>query len=77
MSIAEALRSARIAAGMTQRQIADALGVSAAFICEVELGRRGLGERHLAALPGAVAGPVAKAMLAEHHMAIQRIMDAT
>lgn len=34
----EALRAARLKAGMTQRQVADALGVSLRHYCKVEAG---------------------------------------
>jgi len=44
--LGEAIRAARLAKGMSLRALADALDVSAPFLCDVELGRRGV-DRHI------------------------------
>lgn len=73
MDIGSTLRASRIAAGFTQREIAELLGVSHTYISDIEAGRRTLGEKHLAALPDTVRKPIAEVMMAEHRQAIERL----
>lgn len=73
MTVADILVSARRAAGLSQKDVAEALGISPTFLSDIERGRRAFGEKHLPALPSAMRGPVADALLAEHTKAIARI----
>ena len=73
MKVGEALRSARIVAGLTQRQIAECLGVTTAFISDIENGRRVLGEKYVPLLPDHVRPSVVAAIVAEHQTAIARL----
>lgn len=73
MKVSVALRDARTAAGLTQRQVADMLGVTPQFISDIEQDRRALGEKYLPSLPPNVRIKVALAMMSEHQEAIARI----
>jgi transcriptional regulator with XRE-family HTH domain len=61
----EALREARIAAGLSQNDIARALGVSQPFVNDIEHGRRELGEKHYEKLPQPIRAAVMKAVVAD------------
>ena len=76
MTIGETLRQARKAVGLTQKQIADMLGVSRQFANDLERDRRAFAEKYLPDLPPAVRGPVAEALMNQHHEAISRLSGA-
>jgi len=73
MTVADALRNSRVSAGLTQRQVAEMLGVTPQFMSDIEQGRRALGEKYLAKLPPGMRKRVASAMMDEHQNAISRI----
>mgnify|MGYP001599507943 CR=1 FL=1 len=73
MKVADALRNARVSAGLTQRQIAEMLGVTPQFICDIELERRVLGEKYLPLLPPGIRVLVTWAMVNEHRSTIARL----
>jgi transcriptional regulator with XRE-family HTH domain len=63
--VTEALIEARKKAALSQRQVADALGISYQFMNDIERGRRPLGEQHYEKLPEAIRTAVIKAAKAE------------
>ncbi len=73
--IAEALREARVAAGITQKDLARLLGVKQAFISHVELARRELPKSHYKMLPDSIRFAVAKARMADLRAEIDRAAD--
>jgi transcriptional regulator with XRE-family HTH domain len=75
MKTADALRGARKSAGLTQRQIAEMLGITPQFVNDIEHGKRALGEKYLPLLPPVMRTIVATAMMDEHRAAITRIGD--
>lgn len=75
MKIAAALVEARKSAGLTQKDVAEALGVGVTYVSDMENGRRSFGEHYLPALPKAMREHVARAMVAEHRDAISRIQS--
>jgi transcriptional regulator with XRE-family HTH domain len=75
MTVADALRNSRVSAGLTQRQVAEMLGVTPQFMSDIEQGRRALGEKYLSKLPDGMRRIVATAMVSEHETAISRISD--
>ena len=75
MSVSEALVAARQSAGLSQKEVAEALGISQSFLSDIEKGRRIFGERHVAALPASMRRIVADAMVAEHKESIARIQE--
>lgn len=76
MKVTEALRNSRIAAGLTQKRVAEMLCVTPQFISDIEQGRRALGEKYLAMLPHEMRSTVCAAMVDEHQLAIYRIGSA-
>jgi len=76
MKVADALRKSRVSAGLTQRQVAEMLGVTPQFMSDIEQGRRALGEKYLHKLPDAIRASVISAMVNEHKSAIARIYAA-
>ncbi len=75
MKVADALRRSRISAGLTQRQVAEMLGITPQFMSDIEQGRRALGEKYISKLPPVMRAFVATAMMDEHKTAISRICD--
>jgi len=73
MNVTDTLRSSRIAAGLSQRRLGEILGVTQAYVCDIEHGRRSLGEKYLEMLPEPIRYAVAGAMIREHLDAISRI----
>ena len=71
--ITETLRAARIAAKLKQGDLAKALGISQAFVCDIEHGRRELGEQHFEKLPEAIRSAVVKAAKADLRDRIKRL----
>ncbi len=65
MTFGQYLRKHRMAAEVTQRDLAASLGCSHPFVCEVERGRRRLGERWWDALMRAIPS-IAREALIEH-----------
>lgn len=63
--ITEALRAARLAAKLKQGDLAKALGISQAFLSDIEHGRRELGEQHYEKLPDAIRSVVVEAAIAD------------
>ncbi len=61
----EALREGRIAAGLSQQEVARALGISQPFVNDIEHGRRALGERYYEKLPQPIRAAVMKAVVAD------------
>lgn len=74
--IGTVLASARKAAGLQQKQLANELGISATYLCDIELGRKPLRVRHLELLPSNIRKPVAKAMLENRQTETRRIEEA-
>ena len=71
--IIDALREARIAAGLTQLELADLLGCTQAFVSHVEIGRRALPEKLRDKLPEPIRAAVIKATKAELRERIKRL----
>lgn len=68
-AITDTLRSARLAAGLSQREVAKALGITPQYLADLERGRRELPAARYAALPD----PIREAVVHEtirHHEAI-------
>jgi transcriptional regulator with XRE-family HTH domain len=63
--VTDALKAARQQAGLSQRQLAEVLGLSPAFINDIEHGRRELGERHYEKLPQPIRAAVMKAVVTD------------
>ena len=63
--VTDALKAARQQAGLSQRQLAEVLGLSPAFINDIEHGRRQLGEQHYAKLPEPIRTAVFNAAIIE------------
>ncbi len=63
--VTDALKAARQKAGLSQRQFAEAIGLSPAFINDLEHGRRELGEKHYEKLPQPIRAAVMKAVVAD------------
>jgi DNA-binding XRE family transcriptional regulator len=72
-AIAAALRAARIEAELSQRDVAEAIGVTAQFVCDIELGRRQLSEKYVSRLPWSMRNKVSDAMIADHEASIERL----
>jgi DNA-binding XRE family transcriptional regulator len=63
--VAEVLVEARKAAGLTQRQLAELIGVTQATLANIELGKRPLPRERMAKLPPAIRRKVIDAVIAE------------
>jgi transcriptional regulator with XRE-family HTH domain len=64
-TVTDALRAARKDAGLSQRQLAEVLRLSPAFINDLEHGRRECGEKHYEKLPASMRATVMKAVVAD------------
>lgn len=71
--VTEALREARIAAGLSQQDVARALGISQPFVNDIEHGRRALGEQHYEKLPQPIRIAVVRAAIAELQERISKL----
>jgi transcriptional regulator with XRE-family HTH domain len=74
-AITDVLRSARLAAGMSQVDVARALGITPQYLADLERGRRELPMARYGALPE----PIRIAVVAEtikHHQAIIAALKA-
>jgi transcriptional regulator with XRE-family HTH domain len=73
----QALREARLAAGLQQKDVAAALGISPSYLTDIELGRRQFPPERLASLPEPIKHAVAEALIAERQGEIDKIQEAT
>lgn len=73
MNIGQILSSERGVLGLSQKGLADILGISDTFLGDIELGRRGLPEKHVAKLPEPMRSKVAAVFVEEHEAAIRRL----
>lgn len=73
--ITEALREARIQAGFSQRAVAKALGISPAFLNDLEHHRRNLNDSYLPKLPVEMREHVRLAFISEYELAIERLAE--
>lgn len=64
-SVGTTLRHARMALGITQVELARSMGISPAFLNDIEYGRKALGEKYLEHLPDGIREPVVRALRAE------------
>jgi transcriptional regulator with XRE-family HTH domain len=74
-AITDVLRSARLAAGLSQREVAAALGITPQYLADLERGRRELPIARYGALPE----PIRNAVVGEtikHHKAIIAALKA-
>lgn len=72
-AVAEALGISRKRAGLKQKEVAAALGITVPYLSDMENGRRAFVEKYLCKLPKAMKHIVAEAMIDEHKDAIIRI----
>jgi hypothetical protein len=63
--VSAALRKARIEAGLSLRQVSEGLGISQAFLSDIEHGRRELHEKHYETLPDQIRKAVVEAAIGE------------
>jgi DNA-binding XRE family transcriptional regulator len=63
--VTDALKNARVSAGMTQRELAAVLGITPQFVNDIEHGRRELGEQHYIKLPIGIRRAVVTADIEE------------
>jgi transcriptional regulator with XRE-family HTH domain len=73
--VSYALIKARQAAGLSQKQVADALKISPQFMGDIEHGRRELGYRHFGNLPDAIRNSVICAAIDAHQDRIRELKD--
>ena len=64
-NVTKALSGARVEAGMSMRALAKTLGVSVAFLSQIEAGRARFPFTRIADLPNGIRGPVIDAAQAE------------
>jgi transcriptional regulator with XRE-family HTH domain len=76
MSVGETLLVARRRAGLSQKDLADAIGVSGTFVSYIEYGRAPFPPERLDRLPEGVREAVAEAMIAEAEAKIERLRRA-
>lgn len=72
-TISQALREGRQALGLQQQELAERLGVSTSYLCDVERGRRSLPIKYVEKLPDGMRRYVAEAMIAERQQEIAEI----
>jgi len=75
-NVSAVLRGARLRAGLAQREVARHLGISPAYLSDIEHGRRALGIRHIGKLPAELRGPVADALVKDREAEIAAIRSA-
>ena len=73
MEIGTILAAARKRAQLTQRELAQRLGISATYLSDMEQGRRAFGEKFLDDLPPDIRAEVRPAFIAEYEAAIARL----
>jgi transcriptional regulator with XRE-family HTH domain len=59
------LATSRKAAGLSQRDLASALGISPQYLCDIETGRREVPWHLLGRLPQPIRAPIVRARIAE------------
>jgi transcriptional regulator with XRE-family HTH domain len=74
MNIGMALREARIAAGLQQKELARLMGIHPSFLSDLEKGNRTFHDRYVDRLPDVIRVPVAAALVAEHEAQIRCLM---
>jgi transcriptional regulator with XRE-family HTH domain len=57
-NIGQALREGRLAQGLTQRDLGEMLGITQAYLSDIEQDRRALGEKHFKRLPDPIKAAV-------------------
>jgi transcriptional regulator with XRE-family HTH domain len=57
-NIGRALREGRTAQGLTQRDLGEMLGITQAYLSDIEQDRRALGEKHFKRLPDPIKAAV-------------------
>jgi transcriptional regulator with XRE-family HTH domain len=73
MTFGEKFRRARRVADLTQRQIADALGVSTVFVSRIETGHAKFPADRISVLPPPLQAVVIDAMIEESQARIERL----
>jgi transcriptional regulator with XRE-family HTH domain len=63
--VTETLRNARIAAHVSQRELAERIGLTPQFLSDIERGRRELPVQRIVDLPDSIRGAVVRAALEE------------
>ena len=63
--VTDALDKARREAGLSRKQLAQMIGISAQFMTDIGLGRRNLPSKYFGNLPAEIRGPVIDAAQAE------------
>jgi transcriptional regulator with XRE-family HTH domain len=69
----EIIRSAREQLGLEQKQLAQLIGVSKSFLCNVEQGRREMPEKHYQALPPLIRRALIEAEIYRLHEKIDEL----
>jgi len=62
MTVSSALRAARTESGLTQREVAAALGITAQYMSDLESGRRTMPEKYIERLPDVIRRRVASVL---------------
>lgn len=73
MEIGTVLAVARKRAEITQKDVAQMLGISPQYLSDIEQGRRAFSERYLDRLPSGMQEEVRAAFIAGHEAAILRL----
>lgn len=73
--VTEALRSARLSANLTQRQVACEMGISGAYLNDLEHGRRDLPLWRIKTIPPAMRPVVAAAAISERYEEIAKLEE--
>ena len=68
MEIGTILAVARKEAGLPQKDVADALGISQSYLSDIEANRRSFPRTRVKDLPQAVRGQVASALISEYYL---------
>lgn len=71
MTVAEAMRTMRRQAGLSQAEVGALLGVSPQFVSQIEAGRKRLSEARLRRLPDSMRSSVVLAAIVEYDQAIK------
>ena len=69
----EVFRLTRLKRGISQKELARHLGITAPFVHDLENGHRRLKEKHVPLLPVEVRKPVVRQMIRQHKEAIKRL----
>lgn len=74
--VSNALRAARVAAGLKSKDVAETLGIRPAYYSDMESGARAFGEDRVPMLPEPMRKPVADALVAEYQERITRVKSS-